>query len=410
VLLLGGTAALIVLLGLGILRLTSSELTARHTARSLATQVAAADALLATHEPQAARRLTALGLVLAGEPAPAARRRLLIFGGIEARLREYLPGRELYVNQTPEPMLWVAATPPAAGWIGVPLVPLRASFANAAVVALIAGLAVVLLAAALYARSLSHPLRRLAQAAPEIAAGARPPPLPANAVRELRDLDAALARAAADVRAAARDREMMLAALSHDMRTPLARLRLQLELADALDPAARRGIETDLDELEALTGQFIDYVRDGRDEPSEDVDLVALVRTLASASRVQPAWQVEAPPALHCRGKPLALRRAVANLMTNAERHGAAPRQVVLHREGDRAVLRIIDAGQGVASDLLARLGEPFRRGDAARGGPGSGLGLASVRRVAAQHDGRLAFCNRREGGFEASLILPLAS
>jgi two-component system, OmpR family, osmolarity sensor histidine kinase EnvZ len=263
----------------------------------------------------------------------------------------------------------------------------------------------VLLAAGLFARSLTRPLVRLARAAPQLAQGESPDPrIGHEGPREVRELAGALLTASADVRAVARDRALMLAGLSHDLRTPLARLRLALEMLDG-DADLRDGMVGDLGDLDAVIGQFIDYARDGREEALQSVDVVALLGSVAAQEWSSAPWQYQRPDGLQARVRPLALRRAVANLLRNAVRHGAAPFELELGEDAGRLRIRVADAGAGVPPDQLGTLGRPFFRADGAAPG-GTGLGLAVAERVAALHGGGLQCRNRVGGGFEVLLTI----
>lgn len=434
---------------LGLLGVAGREQNARNIARALHTQVVAADALLAGRDRAAAlAQLQALGLDWRPRPPNEGRPGIPLLGRIEAQLDERLPDRPLRLDGQPA-WLWIRAQPVAqsgpGGWIGVPVLGGGEPFRRGAVLSVLAVGALLLLAAAWFARGLTRPLRALAESAPGIVAGEAPPPPAAGASEEIHALHRALAAAAEGTAAAARDRELMLAGLSHDMRTPLARMRYAIALLeaetgqDAAGTAARRALEGDLerdiDELDAMVGQFIDYVRDGRDEPEQDIDLALLLQAAAAdQARQGRDWTLRLPPAAALRGRPLALRRAVDNLLENAARHGAAPfeaeiaidtdalahpdgrarhakRQAAAARDAGCAAARgwrlsVRDRGPGVPTETLQALGRPFHRVDAARGGPGSGLGLAGVARVAAIHRGRLQLANSEGGGFEAILIL----
>ena len=388
--------------------LSTRESSAERVARALHAQVIAADALLARQDRDAATAgLAALGIVRRAELPPGERSSLRFLIRTEARLRARLPGRDLRLSGTPA-RLWVRAAPPGEGWVGIPVMGEGQPLRRGLLLSLIAIGALVLAAAALFARSLTRPLRLLADAAPGIVAGEPPPAPPRFASEDILELQRALADAAERTRAAARDRELMLAGISHDMRTPLARLRYALALEDrGADAAAREGMERDIDELDGIVGQFIDYVRDGRDEPLETVDLAALLRALvADEARQGRAWQLSSPVEARLNGRPLALRRALANLFDNAARHGAAPFQAELTVDGGDWRLTVADRGPGVPEAALSGLGRPFHRVDRARGASGSGLGLASVARVAALHGGGLALRNRDGGGLEAVLRL----
>lgn len=388
--------------------LSTRDSSAERVARALHAQVIAADALLSKSDRGEAKAgLDALNIVWSAELPPGERSSLRFLIRTEARLGARLPGRAMRLSGTPA-RLWVRAAPPGEGWVGIPVMREGQPLRRGLLLSLIAIGALVLAAAALFARSLTRPLRMLVDAAPGIVAGEPPPAPPRFASEDILELQRALADAAERTRAAARDRELMLAGISHDMRTPLARLRYALALEDhGVDAAAREGMERDIEELDGIVGQFIDYVRDGRDEPLETVDLAALLRALvADEARQGRAWQLSSPVEARLIGRPLALRRALANLFDNAARHGAAPFQIELTADGGDWRLMVADRGPGVPEAALSGLGRPFHRVDRARGASGSGLGLASVARVAALHGGALVLRNRDGGGLEAVLRL----
>lgn len=389
-----------------LLRASTFENLAQHTARSLETEVVAADALLAQPDrPVATERLAALGIRLSAQ-APDARRVLGVWRAIETGLAERMPGRALRITPEPQPMLWIVAARAEDGWIGIPLLGLRASLRWTTALAILAALLVVTAGAAWATRALVGPLHQLAAAAPRIAAGEPAPALPAHAAEEIRELATALDRAAADARATAREREILLAGLSHDMRTPLARLTVALEMIDG-DAQLKHGMAADVAELDAMTGQFVAYVRDGRDEAAREIDIGALLDgRLTAQQRAGREWSRTGLGELRIVARPVALRRALDNLLENAVRHGRAPFEADLSANGNVVRVVIGDRGPGVAEVELADLGRPFFRPDAARGGGGSGLGLAITARFAAAHGGGLHLRNRAGGGFEAELEL----
>jgi two-component system, OmpR family, osmolarity sensor histidine kinase EnvZ len=385
---------------------------AERIARALHAQVVAADALLALPDRSAALAgLRDLDIAWVSELPVGERPSLPLLVQTESRLGARLPGRPMRLSGTPV-QLWVQAHPPMQGWIAIPVLGEGQPLRRGLLFALVAIGVLVLLAAALFARSLIRPLRELAAAAPGIVAGEPPPAAPRFASEEIVELQRALADAAGRTHAAARDRELMLAGISHDMRTPLARLRYALALGDhATDEVMRTGMERDIDELDGIVGQFIDYVRDGRDEPLETVDLIAMLRALAEdEARQGRAWRLGLPNIATLSGRPLALRRALTNLFDNAARHGSAPFEAELDAQGDGWRLRVLDRGPGVPEAALADLGRPFHRVDRARSTSGSGLGLATVTRIAVVHGGGLRLHNREGGGLVAELSLGASS
>lgn len=411
VVLIGGVALLILLVALLVLRATGGGAAQDQVARNLRAQIALADLLL--DAPPARPRdveaaLAELGIAhrLQAPDANAAHARF--WDGVIDALATQLPDREVLFDGGGEPRIWVRRVR-EGDWIGVPVAPLRGEMRRSVLATLLAAGLITLVAAAAYARSLTEPLRQLAESAPEIVAGRGVAPLPKSAAREFHELGDALDAAADSVRETARDRSLMLAALSHDMRTPLARLRLACELA-ALDETSRDGMHQDIDELDRLIGQCIDYARDGRDEPIETVDVVALLHELAAGQeRVGQAWVLEAPERAVIEGRPMALRRAIGNLMDNAQHHGQAPFELLCRYEPAALSIAVLDRGRGVDPTLLGKLGTPFRQAASSRLPGRSGLGLASALRVAVQHGGSIRFANREGGGFAATLALPSA-
>ncbi len=400
-------------------RITTRDSSAERMGRALHAQVVAADALLSMPDRTAAdAQMRQLGMQWRPTLPPGERPTIPLLRKTEAQIGARLPERPLRLSGSPAE-LWVQSRD-GRGWIGIPVLGDGEPLKRGVLFSLIAITALVLTAGAVLARTLTRPLRRLAAAAPAIVAGDMPPPL-RFASDEMLELQRSLAVAAEHTRAAARDRELMLAGLSHDMRTPLARLRYGLALVEAdVDAGARDAMEQDIDEIDAIIGQFIDYVRDGRDEPESEVDLVEMLHALAERdARAGHDWTLIAPERAVLRGRPLALQRALGNLFANAAKHGAAPFEAVLERAPAETTtgvaatgavagwrLCVRDHGAGVPEARLADLGRPFHRVDTARGTPGSGLGLASVARVAALHRGSLRLRNREGGGFEVELRL----
>ena len=299
-------------------------------------------------------------------------------------------------------VLWVGLATTPRAWVAFPLDG-RAERVRRFGVALAAGsVLLVWLAAAWLARRIVQPLRTLARAAPALVAGEGQARVD-DGPREVRELAQALNRASHDARAAAGDRALMLAGISHDLRTPLTRLQYALELVPGTDPALRDGMQRDIAEIDAILSQFIAYARDGRDQAAEALDLADTCRHALAAARQR--WHVDLPDAAPLRGRPLALARAVENLVTNAERHGAAPFALMLSQGMDGAGWRIEvrDAGPGLSPEAATRARQPFVRDDASAG---SGLGLAIVDRVAAQHGGALRLHANTPRGLRAVLEL----
>ena len=322
-----------------------------------------------------------------------------------------LDGREVLIDLAHGGVAWIRMSGAEARWIGVAL----AQFHHRAVIefsglVLAIGGVLVLLAAGYYARRLGRLLGELAAQAPALARGELLAPIESGPI-EVRALGRALADSSRKVAEVARERSVLLAGISHDLRTPLARLQLALELLPDTDPALSAGMQTDIVEIEAIISQFIAYARDERDEPEQMIDLVLLAQLLLrTPGRIATDWNLVAPIRLNVRGRPLALKRALSNLMQNAERYGAAPYEIVLHDVAAHAEMVVSDRGAGLPAEQLQRVLEPFQRGSASQDQPGAGLGLAIVARVASMHGGTLVLRNRDGGGLSAELRLGAVS
>jgi two-component system osmolarity sensor histidine kinase EnvZ len=266
-------------------------------------------------------------------------------------------------------------------------------------------LGLALAGAWLIASTLSRPLAAIAAAAGEVGRGQPPAPLAEKGPREMRTVSVAFNRMAGDLAAMERERAMVLAGISHDLRTPLSRLRLAIEMSGA-DQETVEGIGSDVDEMDKVIGQFLAFAR-GEDEPLVEGDLNELVAEIVENYRRREhevSFVSGAIPAL--RFAPLAVRRAVGNLIDNALRYAGTPVEVESRRDGPLVLIEVMDRGPAVPAGELERLKRPFTRLDEARGGGGAGLGLAIVERIARAHSGRFELALREGGGLVARLGL----
>lgn len=255
----------------------------------------------------------------------------------------------------------------------------------------------------------TRPLKALAGAAHDIGLGRRPAPLAESGPGEIRSVTHAFNQMSSDLARLDEDRALILAGISHDLRTPLTRLRLAAEMA--ADEATRESVGADIDEMDKIIGQFLDFARDTEGEPAEPTDLNAVIAHVAAPLQRQGVRidlrLAELPPFML---RPLALLRLAGNLINNAVRHGGEANaiEVATRREGTNVVLDVMDRGPGIPQEEIERLKQPFTRLDAARtGASGAGLGLAIVDRVAKGHGGRFDLLPREGGGLIARVTLP---
>ncbi len=280
-----------------------------------------------------------------------------------------------------------------------------------------AALLLSVLGAALSVAYLNRPLARLARFAKSLSQGRRPLPLPESGAREIRALNTSFNRMAQDLRDTEQDRELMLAGLSHDLRTPLTRMRLEIELSSASE-TTRQYVDEDLNQVDQSISKLMEYARAGRAHKQSDTDVSALIESLIERVRHQitsmgGTLKVSITPALHARIEALSVQRIVLNLVENALRYGRKQRQppeltIGLRDEHERLCIEISDRGPGIDTIDMSRLRRPFARGDRARtGGVGTGLGLAIVDRLTLQARGSLQLKQRSGGGLTVEVRLP---
>jgi two-component system, OmpR family, osmolarity sensor histidine kinase EnvZ len=269
-------------------------------------------------------------------------------------------------------------------------------------------LVLALIGAWLIASRLSRPLRELRGAATRLGRGEAHEPLREEGPSELRELAAAFNRMARDLDSMERERAMVLAGISHDLRSPLSRLRLALEMSGA-ERDATDAMIADIDEIDAVIGQFLDYAR-GENEQKLEFDLNKVLVDLAGHyARVGRKVSLQDSPLPPFAFAAIGVRRAVANLVDNALRYAGEPVEIHSSLSGNKVTVEVRDRGPGIPQEETERMKQPFTRLDAARSRPGgSGLGLAIVERVARAHGGTLDLLPREGGGLIARLNLAL--
>lgn len=272
------------------------------------------------------------------------------------------------------------------------------------------GISMLLLAPLVWwmARRLTRPIRAFAEAAERLGADPEASPLKPSGPREVRTAIHAFNDMQASLRDHIRQRTQTVAAIAHDLRTPLTRLRFRAEQAP---DAVRDRMASDIEEMDALIGQAMAFVRgEARPEAREALDLAALAQDCARGfAETGAAVAFEGGAALSVTGDTAALRRALCNLIGNAVKYGGDAR-VRAFAEGESAVVEIEDRGPGLPEGELEAVFEPFQRGERSRNREtgGAGLGLTVARQAARAAGGDVALRNRPEGGLAARLALPL--
>ncbi|MDP2751455.1 MAG: ATP-binding protein [Rhodocyclaceae bacterium] len=269
-------------------------------------------------------------------------------------------------------------------------------------------LTVVIAVALLAVRLVTRPIQRLAEAADAFGRDLDSPPMLETGLIETRRAAEAFNRMQERLRRLIAERSRALAAVSHDLRTPLTRLRLRADLVE--DETLRAQIDADIADMQAMVDSTLDYLRGLREnEPLQSIDMNALLASLVADEEVigHPVTLMGHADTPY-RGRLTALKRAIANLVDNAIKYGHAAR---LTLEEDATTLRIVieDSGPGIPEADLLRVAEPYVRLESSRSREtgGVGLGLTIARDAARLHGGELRLNNRPEGGLAAMLVLP---
>lgn len=274
-----------------------------------------------------------------------------------------------------------------------------------------------LIGAILITRVINRPLAELSQAAAALGRGHAPPSLPVSGPLEIRTVNESFNRMVTDLAKLESDRAVLLAGISHDLRTPLTRLRLELEMAP-IPEATRTAMLDDMLQMDAIVRQFLDYARSAPQQPTDEIDIDALVNSAVRRARIETLpdvhLELRLAPGLRVHGHRTELDRALDNLLTNALRYGRDPRGGALNltvsvtADASDVLISVADNGPGVAQADIDRLLRPFERGDSARSGStGAGLGLPIVERVARMHGGSLKLGVAGSHGLHAVLRLP---
>ncbi|MFM0592981.1 ATP-binding protein [Paraburkholderia dilworthii] len=320
------------------------------------------------------------------------------------------PGTQVRVGEPGRPpTLWVRGVSDS-NWIVVPVQPLRPPRSLDRTMLWLAIIFSFAVMAALFAAwALQRPLRSLAQAVARFGRGLPVPPVPERGPRELRQLTHGFNQMVQEVARTENDRAVMLAGVAHDLKTPLARLRLRAEMMEEVK--MRDGVVRDVDSMTHIVEQFLVFAHDGADR-SEAVEVDAqcerVVRSYRAVAGGTPAVQTElhAGPAFLL---PAAtLDRILSNLLDNAHAYGAPPIVVATARTAQGYTLTVSDSGGGIAAQDLINASRPFVRLDPARGGNGhSGLGLAIVERLVRRTGGEWELGNHGGRGLRVLMSFP---
>lgn len=310
-----------------------------------------------------------------------------------------------------QPGLWINPGVASGGpWIFLPRPPPVETLVWPWFVSAAIAIVLAILGTAAIVWRINQPLRELTAAAQRLAQGESPAAILVQGPREVKTLSTVFNRMNAELARMDEERKLLLAGVSHDVRTPLTRLRLALDaLPEPVGRDIKRGAIADVEDIDAILDHFLSFARCADDQTRVQGNLDELVADVCDRyERSGKAVQCELGglPLVHF--YPLGLRRLLMNLIDNALKHGGGHARVRTRHENDRAVIEILDRGPGIPNADISRMLQPFQRLDNARGATGAGLGLAIAERMARQHGGTLRLNNRAGGGLAVSVELPL--
>ena len=329
---------------------------------------------------------------------------------IEAKLAKELgvDNVTVYFKFKPIPRIWIQTPEMNGNWVREPL----KTYTNYSVELIATWLFGVPILSSIIiltlVRQMNRPLRRLQNAANSYSKTGKAPYLDTNhGPLEIRQVNQAFNHMVYTLEQTERDRQIMLAGISHDLRTPLTRIRLTAEMLP--DEFFREGLIYDVDDMDAILNQFISYIRDGSDEELTDTNINTLLQELVIQFKpLDIRFEMQDLPIIPARS--LSLKRLIANLINNAKRYGAEPIELSASHVDEHILITVADHGEGIPPDQVEELMQPFVRGNSARTVQGSGLGLAIVKRIVDIHQGKISIRNREQGGLEVVISLPIVT
>ena len=315
----------------------------------------------------------------------------------------------VYFQFKPSPRIWIQTPAMQGNWVQEPLTS-YAGYSPELILSWLLGVplfsAIIILT---LVRQLNRPLRRLQNAANSYSKTGTAPYLETNhGPLEIRQVNQAFNHMIYTLDQTERDRKIMMAGISHDLRTPLTRIRLSAEMMPDED-FLKEGLIYDVDDMDAILNQFISYMRDGSDEEIQSTHLNTVLQELVIQFKpLDIRFEPQDLPLMQART--LSLKRLIGNLINNSKRYGVEPIELSaqLSEDHEHIVITVADHGDGIPEDQIQDLMQPFVRGNEARTVQGSGLGLAIVKRIVDIHEGELTIRNRLEGGLEAIISLPI--
>ena len=369
------------------------------------------DAVLSPQMAEAFHRETGIGVYREQDAMQLGLQNAVYYPFRSEEMSQLLDGpAEVRISQGDEFLFWIRPPQAPSLWVKIPLSGLdEANFSPLILVLAILGVLSVA-GGWIFVRQLNRPLKALEVAAEDVGRGDFPKPIREQGTTEIVAVTQAFNHMSKGIKQLEDDRNLLMAGISHDLRTPLTRIRLSTEMMSEQDEFLKEGIEADIDDMNSIIDQFIDYIRHDSKDLAELTDLNELIQEVLNVET--PADREISFSGKDCPKIPLrfvAMKRVVANLIQNAIRYSEDEIEVTSGRIGRKYVyFTVSDHGPGIEEYDIERLFQPFTQGDKARGGEGSGLGLAIIKRIVDSHGGKVELSNRQTGGLVAKVLLPI--
>ncbi|MGB2426551.1 MAG: two-component system sensor histidine kinase EnvZ [Alteromonas sp.] len=321
-------------------------------------------------------------------------------------------------NSRQQWMVWVKPSRAPNIWIALPMQGVASSdFSPLTMFLIVIGILSVV-GGWLFVRRVNRPLKALEAAAMNVSRGHFPKPLKEDGTTEMMAVTQAFNRMSQGIKQLEDDRTLMTAGISHDLRTPLTRIRLATEMLPEEQDWVKDGIVHDIEDMNDIIDQFIDYARLDHSERHEWGNLNTIIEELVQARHVEENHKIslELADIPETEMRKIAIKRVLDNLVENAFRYGSPAIQISTHLDPKARFIRccVRDFGQGIEEDDIESLFLPFVRGDKARGAAhgstGSGLGLAITKRIIDMHGGSIDIENHPQGGINVCFTLPLVA
>ena len=317
---------------------------------------------------------------------------------------------EVRISDGDEYLFWIRAPQAPYLWVKIPLNGMEKGSVSPLIFFMIVISLLSVMGGWAFVRQLNRPLKSLEIAAEDVGRGNFPDPIIERGTSEIMAVTQAFNHMSRGIKQLEEDRNLLMAGISHDLRTPLTRIRLASEMMQEQDGFLKEGIEIDIEDMNNIIDQFIDYIRHDSKDKAELGDLNELVEEVINVETPNNRiinFQIGECPEIPLRH--VAVKRALANLVQNAIRYTTTDIEVFTGVEKKFAIIIVSDSGAGIPDADIERLFQPFTQGDTARGTEGSGLGLAIIKRIVESHGGKVELSNKPTGGLQAKVYLPLA-